>query len=44
LGGEYGHYPFILEVTLAQENLSSPLKLNPEWLKMEDIVNKIKYC
>lgn len=41
-GGDSDHCPVLLEVDLAQGKLASPFKMNPEWLKEEDFVNKIK--
>jgi len=40
--GKFDHNPIILEVAPSQEKQTNPFKLNPQWLKEEDFVNKIK--
>jgi hypothetical protein len=42
LGGDSNHNPVMLEIALAQEKPANPFKLNPEWMKEEEFINKIK--
>jgi hypothetical protein len=42
LGGDSDHSPIILEIAPTQENPTSPFKMNPEWIKYESFIIKVK--
>jgi hypothetical protein len=42
LGGDFDHNLVLLEVVPSQEKPPNPFKLNLEWLKDENLLNKIK--
>jgi len=41
IGVEFDHNPMLLEVVSAIEKLASSFKLNPKWMKVEDLVGKM---
>jgi hypothetical protein len=40
--GDSDHNHVVLEVALAVKKPTRPFKLNPEWMKMEGFVGKVK--